>query len=80
MRYLAIGCVSYCRIFDPDRIVIGGGLVNAGRDLMDPLHEHVRQLDWNMAEPATQIVPASLGSDAGVIGAAGVALAAVAHE
>jgi glucokinase len=71
--YLALGCVNICRVLDPDRIVLAGGLVNAGRDLMAPVLRHFKALHWKLATPKTEIAIATLGSDAGVIGAAGVA-------
>lgn len=73
MYFLALGCVNICRIFDPDEIVIAGGLTKAGRDLLEPLSKHFRQLHWSLTEPKTRIVVAKLGPDAGAIGAAGVA-------
>ena len=72
-RFLAIGCVNLCRIFDPDLIVLGGGLANAGDELLAPLAEHFARLHWKLSAPATRIVLAELGNDAGVIGAAGAA-------
>jgi len=71
--YLAIGCVNICRILDPDRIVLSGGMTLAGEDLMGPLREHVRRLHWSITPLRTELALASLGADAGVIGAAGVA-------
>jgi glucokinase len=71
--YLAVGCVNICRIFDPDEIVLGGGLANAGEALTAPLQEHFERLHWSMAPPATSIALARLGNDAGAAGAAGVA-------
>ena len=71
--YLAIGCINICRIFDPDEIVLAGGLTNAGDDLMDPLLADFERLNWDLVEHRTRVVLASLGSDAGAIGAAGVA-------
>ena len=73
MRFLAIGCVNLCRIFDPDRIVLGGGMAAAGEDLMAPLRRHFAEAHWHLAEPKTDLALAALGNNAGVIGAAGVA-------
>jgi len=73
VRHLAIGCVNVCRILDPDLIVLGGGMAKAGDDLLDPLREHFRREHWNLAEIRTALALASLGNDAGVLGAAGVA-------
>lgn len=78
--YLAIGCVNVCRIFDPDEIVLGGGLAKAGDDLLQPVCEQFAKLHWKLTEPMTKIAIASLGNDAGVIGAAGVAWSAFAEE
>jgi len=72
-RYLALACVSYCRIFDPDKIVLTGGMAKAGDDLIDPVRKHFGDLDWTMTDARTELTIAALGSDAGAIGAAGVA-------
>jgi glucokinase len=71
--YLALGCVNVCRILDPSCIVIGGGLVKAGEDLMAPLREHFAHLHWTQTAIQTKLRAASLGNDAGLIGAAAVA-------
>jgi len=72
-RYLALACVSLTRIFDPDKIVLTGGMANAGGDLIDPVRRHFADLHWEMTEIKTEVAIAALGSDAGAIGAAGVA-------
>ncbi len=72
-RFLAIGCVTYARILDPDRIVLAGGMAAAGDDLLGPVEKHYRAMHWTLTEPKTTIALATLGNDAGVIGAAGVA-------
>lgn len=72
-RYLAIACVNICRVFDPDRIVLAGGMTHAGETLLEPVRRHVAELTWNLAPHRTEICIAALGADAGAIGAAGVA-------
>lgn len=79
-RYLALGCVNICRIFDPDEIVLGGGMANAGEKLLTPVMRHFRDLHWNLTEPQTRIELARLGNDAGAVGAAGVAWANIGAE
>jgi len=74
-RYLAMGCVSFARILDPDRIILAGGMAAAGDDLLQPVLKHYRAQHWRLTEPKTSITVATLGNDAGVIGAAGVAWA-----
>jgi glucokinase len=73
MRYLALACVNITRILDPDEIVLAGGMVNAGDDLMTPLRKHYQAMHWSLTPVLSPVVIATLGSDAGVIGAAGVA-------
>ncbi len=73
IRYLAIGCVNICRIFDPAEIVLAGGLTKAGDDLMVPLRTEFRRQHWTLSDVKTRLSLARLGTDAGVIGAAGVA-------
>ena len=73
MRYLAVGCVSICRVLDPEMIVLGGGLAKAGEELLGPLRGHFERLHWKLSEPRTTLALAALGNDAGVIGAACVA-------
>ena len=72
-RMLAIGCINICRIFDPERIVLAGGMTKAGQALLDPIQRHWSSMDWTMCDRATELSIAKLGSDAGAFGAAGVA-------
>ena len=71
--YLAVGCVNVCRLFDPDEIVLAGGLTRAGDELLHPVVRHFHELHWHITEVKTEITLARLGTDAGIIGAAGVA-------
>lgn len=73
--YLALGCVNICRIFDPGRIVLAGGMTKAGDDLLTPVQRHFERLHWSLHKPVTEITLSTLGNDAGVFGAAGVAWA-----
>jgi glucokinase len=73
IHYLAVGCVNIARIFDPERIVLGGGMAKAGKDLIEPVRQEFQRLHWNLTDPRTELFLATLGNDAGVVGAAGVA-------
>jgi len=73
LYYLAVACVNISRIFDPDAIVLSGGMANAGEHLIRPLQEHFERLHWSVTDILTKIEIATLGPDAGAIGAAGVA-------
>lgn len=71
---LAWACVNLARLLDPRMIVFAGGMALAGDWLFDHVRQSFRAQTWNIA-PADlmAIVPARLGNDAGIIGAAGVA-------
>jgi glucokinase len=71
---LTAGLSAAVWLLNPDRIVIGGGVARAGKVLFDPLK---RKLQSQLAESfrrGLKIVPANFGNDAGIIGAAAVAL------
>jgi glucokinase len=60
-------------ILDPEAVVIGGGLGLAGGSYWDSFVGSVRRHIWADATRALQIVPAELGADSGLIGAAALA-------
>ncbi|MEZ6190971.1 MAG: ROK family protein [Phycisphaerales bacterium] len=68
--HLARGVATLANIFDPEVIVIGGGITRAGDALFLPLCQAVAQLEWLPTGQPTPIVPARFGSEAGAIGAA----------
>jgi glucokinase len=72
-RHLGVAMVSLANTFDPDVIVIGGGVSAVGDLMLDPAREELR----TRALPPmnkTPVVLAKLGGDAGMIGAAQMAL------
>jgi glucokinase len=71
---LATACVTLCRLFDPELVVIGGGMIAAGEALLSPIRREFTKRSWSAVKVRTKIVPAVLGSDAGFIGSAAVAL------
>ena len=73
LYYLGVGCASIARIFDPEEIVLAGGLTKAGDDLLTPVRRHFEEQSWTLTPPFTRIELATLGADAGTLGAAGVA-------
>lgn len=71
---LAAHLVSLINAFDPQVIVLGGGIAKAGPHLFDPLRRRLDQIEWRPTGTAVPIVAATLGSDAGAIGAARFAM------
>ena len=70
-EYVATGFAGLANIFDPEAIVISGGLVNVGDVLLSRLRERFPvHLEGRAYRPEIPIVAATLGDQAGVIGAA----------
>jgi glucokinase len=74
VRYLGIGVAAVITTLAPERIVIGGGVSRAGDALFEPLREHVRRLVKLVPVDSIPILPATLGPDVGILGAAAVAM------
>ena len=71
-RRLGVALTSLANIFEPDVIVVGGGVIAAGDLLLEPAREEL----LSRALPpmnATRVVAAELGPEAGMIGAAAMA-------
>lgn len=74
-RWVGIGLANLANAFDPQAFVLGGGLVEAGDILLDPVRAAFTELlDGADLRPAIEILPAALGEHAGAIGAALLAL------
>ena len=68
---VAVGLAGLANILDPERIVISGGLVELGDTLLAPVRAaFARRIEGSAYRPRIDIVPAALGEQAGVIGAA----------
>jgi glucokinase len=70
---LGVGLVNLANAFDPEMIIIAGGLVGLGDLLLEPARKLVRQRAFTPAAQTVRIVPAALGDEAGVCGAAAYA-------
>lgn len=66
--HLAAACVSVVHLLDPEVIAIGGGVSHAGDFLFEPLRK--KTLEKCFFDSHGEIVPAVMGNDAGIIGAA----------
>ncbi len=70
IRYVADGINSMINIFQPEVLVIGGGISREGDYLLNPIKDYVNQFVYCKEVPKTQIKIATLFNDAGIIGAA----------
>lgn len=71
--WLGVGLVSIANAFDPQMIVVGGGVSELGETLLARARDHVRKSAMAPARDRVQIACARLGNAAGMIGAALVA-------
>jgi len=69
---LGVALASFANIFEPEVIVVGGGVIAAGDLLLEPARAELRARALRPMN-ATPVVPAELGEDAGMIGAAAMA-------
>ena len=69
---LGVACASFANIFQPNAIVVGGGVMRAGDLLLEPARREVRERALKPMN-RTPILEATLGNDAGMIGAAALA-------
>jgi len=75
--YLALGASNVMHTIDPDAIVFGGGMIAAGEPFLERIRRHIPRVAFPVPAARTQIRFATLGSDAGFIGAAACARALV---
>jgi glucokinase len=76
---LGVACASFANIFQPHAIVVGGGVIAAGDLLLEPARREVRERGLDPMNK-TPILEATLGNDAGMIGAAALARTELAKD
>jgi glucokinase len=72
--FIGLGLASVVAIFNPEMIVIGGGIAQAGAILFDPMIRTTQANSIGTLYESVKIVPASLGDNAGIMGAAALAI------
>jgi glucokinase len=73
VRALACAIASYINVLDPEAVILGGGIIQAGDRLWAPLAHQLDEVEWRPAGHRVPIVPAQLGGWAGAYGAAAAA-------
>jgi len=68
--YLGIGLVNLVNIFNPERIVIGGGMAQMGSLLFAPAQKVVKERAFFLPARTVRIIRAKLGGNSAIIGAA----------
>ena len=73
-QWLGAGIASLSALFDPACVVIGGGVIEAGEILLAPTRAALELLiPFSGRRPIPKVVAATLGNDAGLVGAADLA-------
>jgi glucokinase len=75
---LGVGLANYVNIFNPQVIVIGGGVIAAGELLLEPARAVVAERALPPGRDEVRIVAARFGVEAGMVGAAALAFDGVA--
>ena len=71
IEYLGEGLCNFVNIFRPQAIILGGGVCAQGKNLTDPLEKYIETFSYGGdRSPHVELLIASLGNDAGLIGAA----------
>ena len=71
LYYVAIGIANVINALQPEIVCVGGGISAQGDKILDPIREIVRAERYSVyAEKQANILEATLGNDAGIIGAA----------
>jgi len=68
--YIGVAAANMCASIGPQRIIIGGGVAQAGELLLDPIRRTIRERVHIMPVEQVEVVPSKLGDNAGVIGVA----------
>jgi glucokinase len=70
-RWVAVGLADLVDLLDPQVVVLGGGLVEAGAVVLEPVRRHLAEMVLGAGHrDLPQVEPASLGPSAGAVGAA----------
>ncbi|MET0623471.1 MAG: ROK family protein [Pyrinomonadaceae bacterium] len=69
-RYIGTGLAAVINLLNTERVVLGGGVMDAGELILNPVIEEARRRSFQPNFESTQIVAATLGADAVPIGAA----------
>lgn len=71
IKYIATGLINVINIFQPEVLCIGGGICKEGDTLLKPLAAHIERERYSKySSHQTRLCVATLGNDAGIIGAA----------
>lgn len=80
IRALACATASLINVLDPEAVIFGGGIAQAGSALFEPLALELEKIEWRPGGHAVKLLPAALGEWSGAIGAGREALLVRPHS
>lgn len=78
--WLGVGIAGLINLFNPEKVVLAGGMINAGPVLLDAIRKRALHDAFDVPANRVEIVTTALQGDSGVLGAAGVALERLEEE
>lgn len=78
--YLGVGLANLINIFNPQLVVIGGGVSRMGEMILEPARKTVRERAFELSAKAARVEVSSLGYDAGPLGAVALALSELSRQ
>lgn len=75
-KAIIAGGISIVHAFNPEKLIIGGGVVKGLPEMIDWMQEGIKAKALKAAVKHFEVIPTQLGDDAGLIGAAGMAIQA----
>ena len=73
-RRLGVGISNIVNVFNPEVVVLGGGVMGAGELLLGPAREEMLARALPPGRDSVRVVTARFGAEAGMVGAASLAL------
>jgi glucokinase len=73
---LGVAICGFINLFDPEVVILGGGIADAGETLMKPLEGVLNEFEWRPGGSKVRLVKAELGHRAGAAGVAFTAMTA----
>ncbi len=68
-RFLGVGFANFANLFNPEKIVVTGGISRAGDALLDPAQDEMKRRAFPAVTESLEVLPGRLGDDAGPLGA-----------
>jgi len=75
-KALSLVCINMLHTVEPERIILAGGMIAAGKLLLDRIRHFFNDYIWPLKKEHLEICFAALGEDAGIVGSAALAIQA----